>query len=183
MITSQIHEEISDVCHDPDDNHILACAHFANPDYLVIGEDDSLVSSLPRVNLETTSSISMKGYGFLSDEDQKDYFCHFTDCDNCFRDSRSEQINLIRNQVVEFDPEQTEKGLKAVNIRKLQREATAQWQILQKKIPVGTVLTGIFILGNFRRYKLYLQFWSTKMEMRLYSRCRYILPKNLYSNM
>ena len=35
--------EIPDVCRDPDDNQILACANAAKSDYLVTGDDDLLV--------------------------------------------------------------------------------------------------------------------------------------------
>jgi putative PIN family toxin of toxin-antitoxin system len=35
--------EIPDVCRDPDDNQILACASAAKADYLVTGDDDLLV--------------------------------------------------------------------------------------------------------------------------------------------
>jgi uncharacterized protein len=42
-ILVQIHEEIPDICRDPDDNYILACALAVNADYLVTGDDALLV--------------------------------------------------------------------------------------------------------------------------------------------
>ena len=54
-----------------------------------------------------------KGYGFITGEDGQDYFCHWKDISGeGFR-------SLVENQPVEFDPEMSEKGLKAKNVKKI----------------------------------------------------------------
>lgn len=49
------------------------------------------------------------GYGFIKSENMKDVFCHSRDVRNCY--------DLDRGDVVEFDIEKTEKGLRAVNVK------------------------------------------------------------------
>ena len=52
----------------------------------------------------------VKAFGFITGEDGNDYFVHknFLDGD----------IELSENDIVDFDDEQGERGLKAVNVRK-----------------------------------------------------------------
>jgi len=50
------------------------------------------------------------GFGFIeSDEVKKDVFCHSRDVRNCY--------DLDRGDVVEFDIEKTNSGIKAVNVK------------------------------------------------------------------
>ena len=51
-----------------------------------------------------------KGYGFITTEDGSDIFVHHSDLD--------ENIALSENDSVEFDVEDTDKGQKAINIKK-----------------------------------------------------------------
>ena len=51
-----------------------------------------------------------RGFGFLtSDEDGKDYFCHYTEI-------KDEQKILFKGDRVEFEPSENHKGLLAQNI-------------------------------------------------------------------
>lgn len=52
----------------------------------------------------------MKGFGFISGEDGKDYFVHST--------SLTSGVTLKEGDVVSFDVEQGEKGPKAVKVAK-----------------------------------------------------------------
>ncbi len=52
-----------------------------------------------------------KGYGFIEDESGKDLFVHFSSIQG--RGYRS----LRQGQVVQFDVEETPRGLRAVNVR------------------------------------------------------------------
>jgi CspA family cold shock protein len=52
----------------------------------------------------------MKGFGFISGEDGKDYFVHST--------SLTSGVTLKEGDVVSFDVEQGEKGPKAVKVVK-----------------------------------------------------------------
>lgn len=59
-----------------------------------------------------------KRYGFIrSDVGGKDYFAHITDVEDIGR-------SLEKGERVEFEIAQTERGLKATNIRLLQEEST-----------------------------------------------------------
>lgn len=50
-----------------------------------------------------------KGYGFVSGEDETDYFVHHT--------AIPEGVTLRENDEVEFEPAETEKGLQAQQIQ------------------------------------------------------------------
>ncbi len=52
----------------------------------------------------------MKGFGFIVGEDGKDYFVHLT--------GLNPGVSLNDNDAVEFDIEQGDRGLKAVNVSK-----------------------------------------------------------------
>ena len=51
-----------------------------------------------------------KGFGFISGEDGKEYFVHHSGI--------SENTNLNDNDAVNFDTEEGDRGLKAVNVSK-----------------------------------------------------------------
>ena len=53
---------------------------------------------------------NMKGFGFIAGEDGKEYFVHQT--------GLSEGTFLNDNDSVDFDIEEGDKGLKAVNVKK-----------------------------------------------------------------
>jgi len=53
----------------------------------------------------------MKGFGFIHGDDGNDFFVH--------RTAIPADISLYEEDLVEFDMEKTEQGLKAVNIKKL----------------------------------------------------------------
>jgi len=53
---------------------------------------------------------SRKGYGFITGEDEKDIFVH--------RTSLPQSIFLKEGDKVEYEIEQSEKGPKAINIKK-----------------------------------------------------------------
>ena len=50
----------------------------------------------------------MKGFGFIAGEDGKEYFVHQT--------GLNEGVKLNENDAVEFDPEEGDRGPKAVNV-------------------------------------------------------------------
>ena len=50
-----------------------------------------------------------KGFGFIAGEDGKDYFVH--------QSALGAGVTLRENDAVEFDSEQGDRGLKAVNVR------------------------------------------------------------------
>lgn len=52
----------------------------------------------------------MKGFGFISGEDGKEVFVHQT--------ALGEGVTLHENDVVTFDTEEGDRGLKAVNVKK-----------------------------------------------------------------
>ncbi len=52
----------------------------------------------------------MKGFGFIAGEDGKEYFVHKT--------GLKEGVSLNENDSVEFEVEQGDRGLKAVNVSK-----------------------------------------------------------------
>ncbi|MFW6282813.1 MAG: cold-shock protein [Minisyncoccales bacterium] len=52
----------------------------------------------------------MKGFGFITGEDEKDYFVHQT--------GLAEGVRLNDEDSVVFDVETNDRGLKAVNVRK-----------------------------------------------------------------
>jgi len=52
-----------------------------------------------------------KGFGFIVGEDGKDIFVHQTDV--------PEDVNLNEEDSVEYETEETEKGTKAKNVKKL----------------------------------------------------------------
>ena len=54
---------------------------------------------------------SRKGYGFIESEDGKDIFVH--------RTSVPEGVSLNEGDSVEFETEDSDRGLKATNIKKL----------------------------------------------------------------
>ncbi|MFT4326144.1 MAG: cold-shock protein [Candidatus Woesearchaeota archaeon] len=51
-----------------------------------------------------------KNYGFVTGEDEKDYFVHIS--------GLNEGVNLSENDAVTFDVEEGDRGLKAVNVSK-----------------------------------------------------------------
>ena len=51
-----------------------------------------------------------KGFGFIAAEDGKEYFVHQT--------GLAEGVTLNENDAVEFDVEEGDRGLKAVNVKK-----------------------------------------------------------------
>ena len=51
----------------------------------------------------------MKGFGFISGEDGKEYFVHYS--------SLGEGVKLNENDAVTFDVEEGERGPKAVNVK------------------------------------------------------------------
>jgi CspA family cold shock protein len=63
---------------------------------------------------------SAKGFGFIEREDGDDVFVHYTAIDGTgFR-------TLAEGDHVEFDVEEGPKGLHAVNVRKIEAEATSE---------------------------------------------------------
>ena len=54
-----------------------------------------------------------KGFGFVSGQDGKDYFVHFT--------GLSQGTFIRDNDVVSFDAEEGERGLKATNVKLLKK--------------------------------------------------------------
>lgn len=50
-----------------------------------------------------------KGFGFISGEDGKEYFVHQTGLE--------ENVSINENDSVEFETEEGDRGLKAVNVR------------------------------------------------------------------
>ena len=54
-----------------------------------------------------------KGFGFISGEDGKDYFVHFS--------AVTPGVFLRDNDRVSFDPKEDERGLKAENVKLLQK--------------------------------------------------------------
>jgi CspA family cold shock protein len=57
---------------------------------------------------------AMKGFGFITADDGKEYFVHMTALD--------EGVKLFENDSVEFDVEEGERGPKAVNVKKVSAE-------------------------------------------------------------
>ncbi|MGL4588730.1 MAG: cold-shock protein [Mycoplasmatales bacterium] len=55
---------------------------------------------------------SEKGFGFITSDDNQDLFVHFS---NIQEDGYK---SLEENQAVEFDVEETDRGLQAINVRK-----------------------------------------------------------------
>ena len=54
-----------------------------------------------------------KGYGFITGEDNNDYFLHFSAI-------QMEGYKVLNEgDAVEFNTEQTEKGVKAINVKKI----------------------------------------------------------------
>ena len=54
---------------------------------------------------------SVKGYGFIKGEDEKDVFIHRSDI--------PEGVSLNEDDSVEYETEKTERGIKAINVKKL----------------------------------------------------------------
>lgn len=52
----------------------------------------------------------MKGFGFVTGEDEKEYFVHIT--------AIGEGVRLAEGDAVTFDVEQGDRGPKAVNVKK-----------------------------------------------------------------
>ncbi|TFH18336.1 cold shock domain-containing protein [Candidatus Bathyarchaeota archaeon] len=50
-----------------------------------------------------------EGFGFIAAESRKDIFCHSRDVQNCY--------DLDKGDVVEFEIEKTNKGIRAVNVK------------------------------------------------------------------
>ena len=57
-----------------------------------------------------------KGYGFIITEEKKEYFVHWK---SIVTQSPSELKTLIQDEDVEFDLIETEKGIQAINIIRL----------------------------------------------------------------
>lgn len=54
-----------------------------------------------------------KGYGFITGDDGKDYFLHFSEI-------QMEGYKVLNeSDAVEFNTEQTEKGVKAIQVKKI----------------------------------------------------------------
>ncbi|HCX72094.1 MAG TPA: cold-shock protein [Candidatus Cloacimonas sp.] len=58
----------------------------------------------------------LKGYGFIIGEDDKEYFVHWK---SIVTNSEKERKFLTPDEEVEFDTMQTEKGIQAINVLKL----------------------------------------------------------------
>jgi len=56
-------------------------------------------------------NFDFRNYGFITGDDSKEYFVHGSSVDN--------KILLVKGDKVEFDVEESPKGLKAVNVKKL----------------------------------------------------------------
>lgn len=56
---------------------------------------------------------SQKGFGFLTGDDGKDYFLHFSEI------KMEGYKTLNENDSVEFNTEETDKGIKAINVKKI----------------------------------------------------------------
>jgi cold shock protein len=56
----------------------------------------------------------MKGFGFIAAEDGKEYFVH--------QSGLQDGVILNDNDPVEFDTEEGDRGLKAVNVKKTEEE-------------------------------------------------------------
>jgi cold shock protein len=61
-----------------------------------------------------------KGFGFVSGDDGKDYFVHFT--------ALPQGITLHENDRVSFDPTEGDRGLKAENVQRLGEGSAAPAQ-------------------------------------------------------
>ena len=66
---------------------------------------------------------TMKGFGFITADDGKEYFVHYT--------GLAEGVNIKENDTVVFDIEEGDRGLKAVNIA-LKGDAPAQAEAPQE---------------------------------------------------
>ena len=64
----------------------------------------------------------MKGFGFITGEDGKDYFVHQSDI--------GEGVLLRENDAVSFDPAQSDRGMKAENVR-LEEGGEAQETVVE----------------------------------------------------
>ena len=54
-----------------------------------------------------------KGYGFIEGEDGRDYFVHFSDVE------KEGFKSLEEGEEVEFEPQETDRGTKAIKVRSL----------------------------------------------------------------
>ncbi len=54
-----------------------------------------------------------KGYGFIEGEDGRDFFVHFSDIE------KEGFKSLEEGEEVEFEPQETEKGTKAIKVKPL----------------------------------------------------------------
>ena len=54
---------------------------------------------------------SMKGFGFINTEDGTDYFVHIT--------GLKDGVEITEQDLVEFETEQGDRGLKAINVTKI----------------------------------------------------------------
>ena len=76
-------------------------------------EHDDIVRSLWRHKVNTNVS-NKKGFGFITGEDQKDVFVHFSGIE-------MDGYKLLKeNQVVDFEVISTAKGTQAVNVKTIQ---------------------------------------------------------------
>ena len=57
-----------------------------------------------------------KGYGFVTGEDEKEYFVHWR---SIVTNSPNVQKELDENESVQFDTIETEKGIQAINVIRL----------------------------------------------------------------
>jgi len=62
-----------------------------------------------------------RGYGFIFAENGTDYFCHFSNLTNDFKNQDSGYASLRENEPVEFDVIQGEKGAMAANVRRVKK--------------------------------------------------------------
>ena len=56
---------------------------------------------------------SEKGYGKIKGDDEKYYFVHYS----CVRRDGSGKVNLEKDEIVEFDPCESPRGLRAENVK------------------------------------------------------------------
>lgn len=66
---------------------------------------------------------TMKGFGFIIADDGKEYFVHYS--------GLAEGVNIKENDIVVFDVEEGDRGLKAVNVA-LKGDAPAQAEAPQE---------------------------------------------------
>lgn len=62
--------------------------------------------------------ITEKGFGFIQDEDGREYFVHFSNCAPGVWDEICKVVGKQKGKItVTFEPTQTDKGLRALNVQ------------------------------------------------------------------